>query len=485
MSMRGARYLHVLVPCPLGWGIGAGRHHQAGPARAATAGCSRSSRPSTARSTSALPIRAPRAGRGVPAAAEALRAPVRRARPARPASPRLQAHRRPQHRPLRARRSGRRGASRQLMDKPFAITLDVEVQPGQPHRHLAHRASGLPRPAAAVQPRLPGRRAGAGLAVRRRGRRLREGLARLVADNPFPAVMGRVCYHPCETACNRAQLDRRSASTRSSGSSATRRSSRAGRCRSRRADTGRRVLVVGAGPAGLSAAYQLRRLGHGVEIHEPGRQAGGMMRYGIPTFRLPRDVLDAEIAALLELGITLRARHHGRPTSAATMRDGRFRRRLPRGRRAAEPPRLHPGRPVRPDPRRAVACCARWQAGERPQLGRRVVVYGGGNTAMDAARTARRLGADEAMVVYRRTRDQMPANDIEVRGGARARACGCGGCAPSRSVDGGRLTVEKMELDDDRRAAADRRVRGAGRRQRRAGARPGRRPLAARRRARR
>jgi NADPH-dependent glutamate synthase beta subunit-like oxidoreductase len=128
----------------------------------------------------------------------------------------------------------------------------------------------------------------------------------LVADNPFPAILGRICYHPCETACNRAQLDDAvgiNSVERFLGDEAVRLGwslPEPGR------DTGRRVVVVGSGPAGLSAAYQLRLLGHQVEIHEAAAEAGGMMRYGIPTFRLPREVLDAELNRLLALGITLK-----------------------------------------------------------------------------------------------------------------------------------------------------------------------------------
>lgn len=118
---------------------------------------------------------------------------------------------------------------------------------------------------------------------------------RLIADNPFPAIHGRVCFHPCETACNRAELDSAvsiHAVERFLGDHAN---AQGWVPDPPPAPTGRRVLVVGAGPSGLSAAYHLRRLGHAVEIRDAGDQPGGMMRYGIPNYRLPRDVLDAEI----------------------------------------------------------------------------------------------------------------------------------------------------------------------------------------------
>ena len=120
-------------------------------------------------------------------------------------------------------------------------------------------------------------------------------------DNPFPAVMGRVCYHPCETACNRGQLDEAvgiNSVERFLGDEAI---ARGWRVDVLGEPTGKRVLVVGAGPSGLSAAYHLARLGHEVAVFDAGPMAGGMMRFGIPKYRLPRDVLDAEIQRILDL----------------------------------------------------------------------------------------------------------------------------------------------------------------------------------------
>src|SRR5215467_5050474 len=127
----------------------------------------------------------------------------------------------------------------------------------------------------------------------------------LTEDNPMPAVMGRVCYHPCESACNRGSLDEAvgiNSVERFLGDLAL---ARGWKFAPPAADSGKRVLVVGAGPSGLSAAYHLRRLGHGVTIVEAGPLPGGMMRFGIPKYRLPRDVLDGEIARILSLGIEL------------------------------------------------------------------------------------------------------------------------------------------------------------------------------------
>jgi NADPH-dependent glutamate synthase beta subunit-like oxidoreductase len=266
---------------------------------------------------------------------------------------------------------------------------------------------------------------------------------RLVADNPFPAVMGRVCYHPCETACNRAPLDSAvgiNSVERFLGDEAIK---QGWQLPSPAADTGKRVLIVGAGPSGLSAAYQLRRLGHAVEIRDAGAQPGGMMRYGIPTFRLPRDVLDIEIARLLSLGIDLRTE-----TPVTDLRDamrGFDAAFLAIGAQLSHRAYIPAGQSARILD--ALDVLGQAAGGDRPRLGRRVVVYGGGNTAMDAARTARRLGADEALVVYRRTRDRMPANAIEVEE-AVAEGVRMRWLSTITQVDAGHLQVERMELDD-------------------------------------
>jgi NADPH-dependent glutamate synthase beta subunit-like oxidoreductase len=268
---------------------------------------------------------------------------------------------------------------------------------------------------------------------------------RLVNDNPFPAVMGRVCYHPCETACNRAQVDTAvgiNSVERFLGDEAIR---RGWQLPGPGAPTGKRVLVVGAGPSGLAAAYHLRRLGHEVEIHEAGSQAGGMMRFGIPTFRLPRDILDIEIARLLKIGITLKVESRVADLDA-TMRRGRFDAAyLAIGAQLSHRAYIPAGQAARILD--ALSVLGEVAEGHRPQLGRSVVVYGGGNTAMDAARTARRLGAEEAIVVYRRTKAQMPANEVELQEaldeGVRIKWL-----RTITQVSSGTLTLEKMKLDD-------------------------------------
>ena len=155
----------------------------------------------------------------------------------------------------------------------------------------------------------------------------------LVEDNPFAAIHGRVCYHPCETDCNRANLDSAvsiHAVERFLGDLALERGWRFDPPTVR---SGKRVLVIGAGPSGLSAAYHLARLGHEVEIRDAGPEPGGMMRYGIPAYRMPRDVLGGEVERIAALGVRMTARPPGRGSRGRAPR-GQLRRGVRRGRRA-------------------------------------------------------------------------------------------------------------------------------------------------------
>jgi 2-oxoacid:acceptor oxidoreductase delta subunit (pyruvate/2-ketoisovalerate family) len=266
----------------------------------------------------------------------------------------------------------------------------------------------------------------------------------IMQDNPFPAIMGRVCYRPCETACNRAQLDSAvgiNSVERFLGDEALR---QGWQVPVDAAPTGKRVLVVGAGPSGLSAAYHLARLGHSVTIKDAGAAAGGMMRYGIPKYRLPRDIMDAEVSRILDMGVTLELN--------ATVTD--IQAELDAGYDAAfVAVGAHIGRrayiPAGDSARimDAVSVLHSMEDGTPPMLGRRVAVYGGGNTAMDAARTARRLGASEAVVVYRRTRDKMPAHDIEVTE-ALEEGVTMRWLSTVAHADEGKLVIEKMKLDE-------------------------------------
>ena len=284
--------------------------------------------------------------------------------------------------------------------------------------------------------------------------RYRAAWRQIMEDNPFPAVMGRVCYRPCETACNRAQLDSAvgiNSVERFLGDEALR---RGWHVPVAAVPTGKKVLVVGAGPSGLSAAYHLTRLGHSVTIKDAGSAPGGMMRYGIPKYRLPRDILDAEVTRILDMGVTLElnakvtdilaelnesAGGHagaGGGFDAAFVAVGAH-----IGRRAYIPAG---------DSAKildAVSLLHSMEDGAPPLLGRRVAVYGGGNTAMDAARTARRLGASEAVVVYRRTREKMPAHDMEVEE-ALDEGVQMRWLSTIKHADEGTLLIEKMKLDE-------------------------------------
>ena len=267
----------------------------------------------------------------------------------------------------------------------------------------------------------------------------------IVKDNPFPAIMGRVCYHPCQSSCNRAEIDEAvgiNAVERFLGDEAIRKGWAFDPVENL---SGKRVLVIGAGPSGLSAAYHLRRLGHEVHIREAGPMAGGMMRFGIPKYRLPREVLDAEVKRITDLGVTIEFDTKVEDLEAALAEgfDAIFcavgahigkRAYIPAGETAKILDAVTYLRDVEVDE-------------DKPMLGRRVVVYGGGNTAIDAARTAKRLGAEEAIIVYRRTRDKMPAHDFEVEE-ALEEGIMLKWLSTIKHVDDGKMVVEKMALDE-------------------------------------
>src|SRR5207342_852852 len=267
----------------------------------------------------------------------------------------------------------------------------------------------------------------------------------LVADNPLPAIHGRVCYHPCESVCNRANLDSAvsiHSVERFLGDLAVERGWSFDPPPVR---SGKRVLVIGAGPSGLSAAYHLARLGHQVEIRDAGGRPGGMMRYGIPAYRMPRDVLDAELDRIAAIGVRFTLGHRVEDL-AAERREGSFDAVFvavgAHLSKRVDIPAKDAARIVD-----AVSFLRSVASGERPAIGRRVAVYGGGDTAMDAARVARRLGANEALIVYRRTREQMPAH-LEEAEDAEREGVRINWLRTIAAFDGPDLQVEVMELDD-------------------------------------
>ena len=268
----------------------------------------------------------------------------------------------------------------------------------------------------------------------------------LVQDNPLPAIMGRACYHTCESACNRAQLDQPvsiHSVERFLGDLAI----REGWTVAPGPASGKKVLVIGAGPSGLSAAYHLARLGHKVVMADAGPKAGGMMRFGIPSYRVPRDVLDAEVQRILDMGVELRLNTKIDDIPAAMQAEGFDACFAAVGAHLAKRVDIPAGGAGQILD--AVSVLRNMETGaEAPKLGRRVVVYGGGNTAIDVARTAKRLGAEEALIVYRRTREMMPAHDFEVEE-ALEEGVVLHWLRTIKSMDEGELVVEKMALDEN------------------------------------
>ncbi len=330
------------------------------------------------------------------------------------------------------------------MDKPFAITLD-------PGSSLANKTGSWRTERPVYVDRLPPCNAQCpagediqGWLYHAESGDYEAAWRHLTRDNPFPAIMGRVCYHTCETVCNRAKVDDAvgiNSVERFLGDEALK---RGWSFAPPTTESGRRVLVVGAGPSGMSAAYHLRRLGHRVTVKEAGPLPGGMMRFGIPKYRLPRDVLDAEMQRIVAMGVQLELNCKVSDIAAA-MRDGRFDAAfLAVGAHIAKRAFI----PAKDSSRilDAVSVLRSMEGADKPMLGRRVVVYGGGNTAIDVARTAKRLGATEAVIVYRRTREKMPAHDFEVEEALEEGVMVKWLSTISRA-DAGALTIEKMVLD--------------------------------------
>ena len=274
--------------------------------------------------------------------------------------------------------------------------------------------------------------------------RFKEAWQSLTENNPMPAIHGRVCYHPCETACNRGKLDSSvsiHAVERFLGDLALQEN---WQFEVSAPSSGKRVLVVGAGPSGLSAAYHLARLGHEVEIYEAGPMAGGMMHFGIPSYRLPRDVLDAEIKRIETMGVKI-VLNHRVDDLLAEKRQGDFDAIFvavgAHISKRTDIPSRDAGKMFD-----AISFLKDVESGSAPKLGRRVAIYGGGNTAMDAARVAKRLGY-EPLIIYRRDRAHMPAHDFEATE-ALEEGVKIHWLRTIKNIEETKFTVEVMEVDE-------------------------------------
>ena len=246
-------------------------------------------------------------------------------------------------------------------------------------------------------------------------RALEESFYLFLETTPFPSVCGRVCPHPCETACNRKEKD---------GAVGINKLERyigdygleKGLKPRKLTDTARseKIAVVGSGPGGMSCAYHLARRGYPVTVFEAFPKSGGMLRYGIPDYRLPAAILDAEVQRIQDMGVELKLNTAvGKDVSMDTLRKEYKATFVALG--------AHTGLKLRikgeeaPNVLTGTDFLHRANAGQPVDIGNKVVVIGGGDTAIDAARVARRFGA-EAVILYRRTRTEMPAIQEEIDG---------------------------------------------------------------------
>jgi formate dehydrogenase (NADP+) beta subunit len=236
----------------------------------------------------------------------------------------------------------------------------------------------------------------------------------IMLDNPIPATIGRVCYHPCEHSCNRYGFDNSvniNATERFLGDMALHEH---WAIKKNQAKSGKKVMVIGAGPAGLSCAYHLCMLGHEVTIYEKNSFGGGMTHIGIPTYRLPRSVIDNEVKRVESIGVSFEYNHYVEDVIAK--RDhGKFNATfIATGAQTGKEVEI-PTTGSNCNIIDAIKFLGDIEFGNTPKIaGHNVIVYGGGNTAIDAARAAIRLGAETVEIVYRRNREKMPAYDFEI-----------------------------------------------------------------------
>jgi len=242
-----------------------------------------------------------------------------------------------------------------------------------------------------------------------------EALAVIREKIPFPAVCGLVCFHPCEAKCRRGQLDEAIAIRMLKRYAAERDTGVWKQNIKLKLATGKRVAIIGSGPAGLTAAYYLAKLGHSVTVFEALPEPGGMMRVAIPDYRLPKDILKAEIKEIEEIGVDIKTNTKidsidsllGNGYDAIFVATGAHRG-INIGVEGGDSPNVIECI----DFLRDVSLGKEVKIGIK--IGNKVAVIGGGNVAIDGARTALRLGAEEVTIIYRRTRAEMPASPEEV-----------------------------------------------------------------------
>lgn len=245
--------------------------------------------------------------------------------------------------------------------------------------------------------------------------RFAEALQLIKESYPIPASLGRVCPHPCEEACRRAKVEQPINLARLKQFAAdVDLNSGKPYLPEKKPDTGKRVAIIGGGPAGLTMAYFMALAGHQAVVFEMMPQAGGMLRYGIPEYRLPKNILDLEIDLIVRLGVEIRTKCMlGRDVQFADLQRDFDAIYLANG--AWRSAGLRCEGENLPGVVGGIDFLGNVALGNLRKLGGRVAVVGGGNTAMDACRTAVRLGAQEVYVLYRRTQAEMPAEDVEIR----------------------------------------------------------------------
>ncbi|MCG2778566.1 MAG: FAD-dependent oxidoreductase [Desulfobacterales bacterium] len=244
--------------------------------------------------------------------------------------------------------------------------------------------------------------------------KLDEACALIMEKVPFPGILGRVCMHPCEDACRRTEVFNQPISIcalkRYAADKAGNVFERASKIKE---STGHKVAVIGAGPAGLTAAFYLRKKGHGVTVFEALPEPGGMMRFGIPDYRLPKDILRAEIKEIEDIGVEIRTNTKAHSIQRL-FEEGFNAVFLAIG--AHQGLRIGVDGEDSPGVIEGVTFLRDVSLGKKVEVGSRVAVIGGGNAAIDSARTALRLGAKEVTVIYRRTQAEMPASPEEIDG---------------------------------------------------------------------